>query len=87
MKLLAGYLYGTHGNGLILDPNRANSFKVYTDAELYGNWYRPTASNDPWTEKLRSWCILIYVGCPIIQTYKLYTVIASSSAEAGYVSL
>ena len=51
---LTEYLCGTCNNGLILDPNYANSFKVYDETDFCGNWYRPTMSDKPVTTKLRS---------------------------------
>ena len=44
---LARYFCGNRDDRLILDLNHGKSFEVYADADFCGNWYRPTAINEP----------------------------------------
>ena len=49
IKHLAVYLRRTRDNELILDRNCDNSFEVYADADFCRKWYRPIASDEPFT--------------------------------------
>ena len=61
--------------------------EVYADTEFYGNWHRPTASNDPANAKSRSGYVILYARYHKILAYKLKTVITLSSTEAEFISL
>ena len=51
---------------------------------LIGNWYRPTAIDEPSSAKSRSGCVLIYSGWPILCASKLHMVIYLYSTEVTY---
>eukprot|EP00957_Ditylum_brightwellii_P051825 3929713-Ditylum_brightwellii.AAC.1 len=40
--------------GIILDPNRKETFSVNTDADFSGNWFKKTAMHDVSTAKSRT---------------------------------
>ena len=84
---LVRYLRATRTEGLILDPKEDKSIEVYADADFSGNWWKPTAMDDPSTAKSRSGYCILYAGCPIIWASKLQTIIALSSCEEDYISL
>ena len=84
---LAKYLKGTRDKGLIFDPKKDESLRVYADADFAGNWFPPTAPVDPSTAKSRSGYVILFAGCPLIWASKLQTFIALSTTEAEYMSL
>jgi hypothetical protein len=84
---LVKYLQHTKDEGIILNPNNKESFKVYADADFAGNWYKSTAQDDPSTAKSRSGYVITYGNSPILWGSKLQTCIALSTTEAEYVAL
>ena len=87
VESVAKYLAATIDDGIILDPKRSRSFEVFADADFCGNWYRPTAAQDPSTAKSRTGYAIMYAGCPIIWASKLQTQVALSTTEAEYLAL
>eukprot|EP00957_Ditylum_brightwellii_P004427 335854-Ditylum_brightwellii.AAC.1 len=84
---LAKYLASTKDTGLILDPKAERSFRVHTNADFVGNWYKPTATNDAGTTKSRFSYVVSYAGCLIIWAFKLQTQVVLNTCEAEYVAL
>jgi hypothetical protein len=87
VERIAKYLRDTRTEGVILSPNTDKNFEVFADADFAGNWYKPTAAEDPSTAKSRTGYVVRYAGCPVIWASKLQTMIALSSCEAEYISL
>jgi hypothetical protein len=87
VERIAKYLRDTRTEGVILSPNADKNFEVFADADFAGNWYKPTAAEDPSTAKSRTGYVVRYAGCPVIWASKLQTMIALSSCEAEYISL
>jgi hypothetical protein len=48
---LCKYLAETCNKGIIIDPKKNKSFKVYADVDFAGNWNKATASEDVSTAK------------------------------------
>ena len=84
---LGRYLKGTRHMGLIIDPNKKESFNVWADADFSGNWNKMTAELDSSTAKSRSGYVINMAGCPILWASKLQTQIALSSCESEYICL
>ena len=55
--------------------------------DFSGNWYWPTSSNDPTTEKSQSRYAILYFWCSILWATVLQKVFTIYSTEAYYVSL
>ena len=45
------YLQDTRDKGTIIDPDAEKTLEVYADADLVGNYNKPTAQFDPSTAK------------------------------------
>jgi len=84
---LCKYLEATKLDGIILDPNYDKSLEVFADADWAGNWYKPTAADDPSTAKSRTGYVVKFGNCPIVWASKLQTITALSTCEAEYVAL
>eukprot|EP00957_Ditylum_brightwellii_P020850 1572653-Ditylum_brightwellii.AAC.1 len=54
VEYLASYLAGTRDLGIMLNPDKEQSFEVYVDAEFIRNWHKGTTAEDPSTAKSRS---------------------------------
>eukprot|EP00957_Ditylum_brightwellii_P006926 523933-Ditylum_brightwellii.AAC.1 len=77
----------TKDMGIILDPNKNESFSVYGDADFSGNLFKKTAMHDASTAKSRTGYIITYAGCPILWASKLQILVTLSTTEAEYVAL
>ena len=84
---LLKYLKATRLQGIMLDPEGSKSFEVYADADFFGNWHHPTASDDTITVKSRTGYDILYAGCSIVWRSKLQSHIALSTMEAEYIAL
>ena len=65
VEYIVRYLMATKDRGIILDPNKKESFSVYVDADFSGNWFKKTAMHDASTAKSRTGYIITHAGCPI----------------------
>ena len=83
---LVNYLHDMRKEGLILDSKRNKSFEIFYDTDFPGNWYVPTAADDPSTARSRSGYIVTYAGCPITWIYRLQKMVALSSCQSKHVS-
>jgi hypothetical protein len=84
---LCKYLLATKDDGIIYDPKRDQSIKVYADADFCGSCNKATAPQDISTAKSRTGYIVNFAACPIVWTSKLQTQIALSTTEEEYSSL
>jgi hypothetical protein len=84
---LCTYLLATKDDGIIYDPKRDQSIRVYADAALCVSWNKATAPQDISTAKSRTGYIVNFDACLIVWTSKLQTQIALSTTGAEYISL
>ena len=87
VKQIGRYLIGTCDKVLILQPNSKQSFLVWADANLVGNWKEVTAMSDITAAKSRSGYLITFSGCPILWASKVQIEIALSTTESEYISL
>ena len=66
MEYIVCYLMATKDKGIILDPNKRESFSVYVDADFSRNWFKKMTMHDVSTAKSRTGYIITYAGCPIL---------------------
>ena len=84
---LVKYICNSRDEGLILGPKSNKSFELFSKANFVGNWYRPTAYDDPIYAKYCSGYVITYEGCPITWISCLQTTVALSICKSEYVSL
>ena len=70
---------------MIFHP-KAESFRVFVDADFSGNWSKDSAEWDTDTARSRSGFVITYAGCPIYWGSKMQTEIALSTTEAEYIT-
>ena len=70
-----------------MKSDKSKSLEIYTDADFSGNQQKPTATDDASTAKPRSGYLVLYAGCPIIWSFRLYTQVSLSTKEADYINL
>ena len=87
VKHIGRYLLGTRNKGLIFDPNPANLFECYVDADYCGNWNRTIAMEHIDTARSRTGYVVTFGDCPVIWASRLQTEIALSTTEAEYIAL
>eukprot|EP00957_Ditylum_brightwellii_P069606 5287449-Ditylum_brightwellii.AAC.1 len=77
----------TKDQGIIVGPNRKESFSLCVDADFSGNWFKQMAMDDASATKSRTGYIITYDDCPILWVSKLQIVVTLSTTEAENVAL
>ena len=86
IKYIGRCLLKTHNKGILLQPNKQESFECWVDANFSGNWDKQIAS-DPNTAKSRSGFVITYARVPLVWASKLQTQFTFSSAKSEYIAL
>ena len=86
VKRILRYLKGTKDEGMVLHPKNNMKVDCYVDADFAGLW-GIEYDQDPTCVKSRSGHLIMFMGCPLLWSSKLQTLIALSTMEAEYVAL
>ena len=86
VKRILRYLKGTKDEGMLLRPKNNMKVDCYVDADFAGLW-GIEYDQDPTCVKSRSGHLIMFMGCPLLWSSKLQTLIALSTMEAEYVAL
>ena len=86
IKKILRYLAGTKDKGIRIKPTEKLEVDCYVDADFAGLW---GVENDqePVSVKSRTGFVITFMGCPLLWTSKLQTMIALSTMEAEYIAL
>ena len=86
VKRIARYLKATRERGLILQPSKDLSLKLYADADFAGLW-KIEKPDDPISVRSRTGFIITLSDIPVSWSSKLQTEIATSTMMSEYVAL
>ena len=86
VKMIARYLKGTVGKGMIIRPSGTLDLEAYVDADFAG-LYQREPDHMPDAVRSRTGYLLTLGGCPLLWKSQLQTEIALSTVAAEYYAL